>query len=259
MIRKPCLCVLLVLVIVFEITYCPTLSKSKEKRIPIASGAFKYSSDYWNVYDRIVIINGQEVKVGNVMFATNCYAYAFNFKKNPKTGEKYCIDNNNIGLQPGELSKSSSYIPKMTKITKSEIVGRVASDMQAINYKFTELKGKTLYSKIKNKKTSLVCLVTTKYPKFKKVFDKKKKIAYYYLKDYHWYRQDKDGYWSHKRGRTKVIRVDSKKKKIKNPIKCNKTYVTKTNTIIRKDGIKYKKYYVYKYSGKGGIFKVKRK
>ena len=36
--------------------------------------------------------------------------------------------------------------------------------------------------------------------------------------DYHFYRQDKSGYWSHKPGRTDVIDVDSDGNKIKNPL-----------------------------------------
>jgi len=35
--------------------------------------------------------------------------------------------------------------------------------------------------------------------------------------DYHWWRQDKSGYWSHKPGSTEVVNIDASKKKIKNP------------------------------------------
>jgi hypothetical protein len=42
--------------------------------------------------------------------------------------------------------------------------------------------------------------------------------------DYHFYRQDKTGYWSHKPGRTDVIDYDANKKKIKNPLLANRKY-----------------------------------
>ena len=39
--------------------------------------------------------------------------------------------------------------------------------------------------------------------------------------DYHWYRQDKGGYWSHKPGRTPVKKLDASGKMIKNPAKAD--------------------------------------
>lgn len=42
--------------------------------------------------------------------------------------------------------------------------------------------------------------------------------------DYHFYRQDNTGYWSHKPGRTDTINLDSDGKKIKNPLLANRAY-----------------------------------
>ena len=42
--------------------------------------------------------------------------------------------------------------------------------------------------------------------------------------DYHWYRQDSNGYWSHKPGSSKVTNLDADDKKIKNPSKANRNY-----------------------------------
>ena len=42
--------------------------------------------------------------------------------------------------------------------------------------------------------------------------------------DYHFYRQDSNGYWSHKPGRENVINYDSDKQPIKNPMKANRKY-----------------------------------
>lgn len=42
--------------------------------------------------------------------------------------------------------------------------------------------------------------------------------------DYHFYRQDKNGFWSHKPGRTDVTNKDADGKKIINPTKSNRNY-----------------------------------
>lgn len=42
--------------------------------------------------------------------------------------------------------------------------------------------------------------------------------------DYHFYRQDDTGYWSHKPGRTEITDIDASKKKIINPKKANRSY-----------------------------------
>ena len=42
--------------------------------------------------------------------------------------------------------------------------------------------------------------------------------------DYHFYRQDHNGYWSHKPGRTNVINFDASGYKIINPLKADRKY-----------------------------------
>ena len=42
--------------------------------------------------------------------------------------------------------------------------------------------------------------------------------------DYHWYRQDKSKYWSHKPGSTDVVNTDADGKKISNPLKSNRNF-----------------------------------
>lgn len=42
--------------------------------------------------------------------------------------------------------------------------------------------------------------------------------------DYHFYRQEPDGSWSHKRGKTKVYKTDASNKIIKEPFKSNMDY-----------------------------------
>ena len=45
-----------------------------------------------------------------------------------------------------------------------------------------------------------------------------------YNTDYHFYRQDSNGYWSHKPGRTNVVNTDADNKLIINPEKANRDY-----------------------------------
>ena len=42
--------------------------------------------------------------------------------------------------------------------------------------------------------------------------------------DYHWYRKDSNGKWSHKRGMTDVINYDASNKSITNPQNANRNY-----------------------------------
>ena len=42
--------------------------------------------------------------------------------------------------------------------------------------------------------------------------------------DYHWWRLNSDGFWSHKPGATEVTDVDASGKKIKNPLLANRKY-----------------------------------
>ena len=57
------------------------------------------------------------------------------------------------------------------------------------------------------------------FPGFYKVF-----LALDPGNDYHWWRQNKDAFWSHKPGSTDVVNVDADGKKIKNPLKANRKY-----------------------------------
>ena len=49
--------------------------------------------------------------------------------------------------------------------------------------------------------------------------------------DYHWYRQNPDGTWSHKRGDTAVTDVDASNRIIWNPDTANKYYTEGANYI----------------------------
>ena len=56
-------------------------------------------------------------------------------------------------------------------------------------------------------------------PGFYKIF-----LALDRTEDYHWWRQDNNGYWSHKPGSTEVINTDASGKKIINPLLSNRNF-----------------------------------
>ncbi|MFU0826528.1 MAG: Peptidase-C39-2 domain-containing protein [Lachnoclostridium sp.] len=61
--------------------------------------------------------------------------------------------------------------------------------------------------------------------------------------DYHWYIQNRDGYWSHKRGLTEVSNLDASGKKISDPKSCDRNYGSLNYST-------FCGYYIVKYTGK---------
>lgn len=101
----------------------------------------------------------------------NCYAYSLNIYTS--AGHK---------LQPGEKAGST-----FTSLTKSSIVNAVGYDMPYLNKTFRA----SSYSEKPGYREYKVALVIAPNA------------------DYHWYRQDADGGWSHKRGLTAITFRDA--------------------------------------------------
>lgn len=125
----------------------------------------------------------------NVQHNHNCYAYVLNTIAGKRSGKP----------QPGYFS---NFPPLRTK------------DYNCI----------TFYERLKKDIPSLY--ITSFNEKCKKGFykgfiaiDTKKEDQ-----DYHFYRQDRNTYWSHKPGRQKAINYDASIKKIKNPATANRKY-----------------------------------
>lgn len=232
----------------------PIRISAATKKIPVSAGAYKYSPKSWNKVDYTDIYGNEH---GDILSATNCYVYALNIRKNPIYNKKYSEENGVIGSNPGDFSNNRKPLTEVG-INIKNVTVRFSDDMKKIGYKIKTIKVKNKYKKIKNKNTHLVYLVTTKKDKTYRIIDRINHIVYYFVADYHWYRQDKSGYWSHKRGHTKVINVDSKGKKILDPSLCKRYYVEyqKFNYII--DGEKYKVCNVCDYSGDGKMFSIKK-
>lgn len=113
---------------------------------------------------------------GNVQYSTNCYAYALDRRLGFSRGDK---------LQPGELSGQP--LSSSSDIEVSRIIELVEADAAAEGFVFESVSADEICSN----GTYKVALVVD--PKI----------------DYHWYRQNSDGKWSHKPGHTEVTNTDA--------------------------------------------------
>ncbi|WP_019133669.1 hypothetical protein [Kallipyga massiliensis] len=148
--------------------------------------------------NKILPLSGYELKYNPQYWNSykdraNCYTYALNYLagKNPAT------------QQPGYASGR-----KFTSCTGKAILEAAKRDVPYLS----GVKG--LRSASENQKPGkneykVALVIATEIGK---------------KKDYHWYRQDSDGYWSHKRGSTAITRTDASGKQIINPRKANRNY-----------------------------------
>ena len=114
----------------------------------------------------------------------NCYAYALNNQVYPGTNELW------YKQQPGEYSGNEVY----DFTNEAKMRAAVASDFAKYNEEFG---------------TNLVFQPIGKYDVCPAGTYKVALVAYSNNWDYHWYRQDADGYWSHKPGTTALTRYDN--------------------------------------------------
>jgi len=141
----------------------------------------------------------------------NCFAYAFDYVDLPDT--KLCTkDGCDVPFhQPG---RRSGY-PKWSKVKGKrcpDLIGRLKGDMPTIQ--------RTTFTRRCPRNSYKVAVVIDPN------------------NDYHFYRQDDDGMWSHKPGGTKAIRFDASKRPIYNPELADRDY--------RKEGnLNYKQFCSY--------------
>jgi hypothetical protein len=126
----------------------------------------------------------------------NCYTYAINQPFNPYTNEPY---SEYIQCQPGYLGGKGE-TPESTIFDK-RIIDLARKDLKLLGYELVE---STLEEYIDEE----VCW----------------KVAFCYDDscDYHWYRQNFNGTWSHKIGTKPVKNIDEDDNIISNPEKCNR-------------------------------------
>lgn len=114
----------------------------------------------------------------------NCYAYALNNQVYPGTNDLW------YKQQPGEYANAETW----NYSNEEEMRAAVLSDFAKYNEDFG---------------TNLVFQPIGKYDACPAGTYKVALVAYSNNWDYHWYRQDADGYWSHKPGTTPLTNLDN--------------------------------------------------
>jgi hypothetical protein len=121
----------------------------------------------------------------------NCYAYAMDV-----------ICANEIRLQPGSLAGAT-----YKKLTAASIIAAAKKDGPYLG------NGRTIRNSSENDTS------TSKSYKVALVLDTSGSLV-----DYHWYTQNSNGYWSHKRGWGSATDLDASGNYIINPRTCNRNY-----------------------------------
>lgn len=125
------------------------------------------------------------------VYRSNCYGYALNLIATD-TSDPYAGWLFQPGYKAGE---------EYTSLTKDAIIDTVEADMEVF--------GRTIRSSSYNETPG----------------ENEYKIALVIASnDYHWYRQDSSGYWSHKPGLTDITNKDASGNLITDPRTCNRDY-----------------------------------
>ena len=178
---------------------------------------------------------------GAVQGSTNCYAYAVDSRTGHTPGGK---------PQPGDTSGTATDFPVNCASTTSAVVkdGQPDAIKQAQRCPYNQQEKQPPPDK---PGYYLVALVqTSKGPGFAA-------DGNYYHNDYHWYRQDDDGSWSHKPGHDTARNVDATGAPITNPETASRRSVLGQvyNPAAKKDVdevIDYDRFCGYFYVKKGG-------
>ena len=125
---------------------------------------------------------------------SNCYSYAFNF-----------VEYGSEKLQPGEIHGT-----KYTSTSCTEIIKKMRNDYFGENIDDTTLK-----KELPKDRYKIALFIDP---------DKLRTGKNDRDQDYHFYRQDCDGSWSHKPGTNNAINEDASGDAITNPEEANKNY-----------------------------------
>ena len=136
---------------------------------------------------------------GTVQSRTNCYAYAINNQLD-KSGGLWVPKDNFLYQQPGQYAGNTIYQSDIT--TAGDLI------VNAVEDDFDE------YNSYNN--ADLVFIEIDKYDRCPTGSYKVALVVNPGV-DYHWYRQDADGYWSHKQGGNAISRYDNSNNLIIDP------------------------------------------
>ena len=153
----------------------------KAELLPTSGYELEYNPGKWNDGAR-------------TQYSTNCFAYSLDLQFNPITGEKFPAHpiwdgptSRGQGLSPGKLSGLER--------TPESFISVVAEDLKVLGWDFVPI-GETERAPQYAYKVALVIRTGV---------------------DYHWYRQNPDGTWSHKPGALGVTDLDFSGQLIINP------------------------------------------
>lgn len=179
-----------------------------KRSVPVPDNT-KYYPGFWNDGDRIQL-------------STNCYAYSIGCYKNPLTGGYFLrAGEGRFALQPGDLSNKP-----LPAVRSRYIIQNCKEDAKATGGIFIEATPETPKPEGAWKVALVVDLFT----------------------DYHWYRENPDGTWSHKPGSHPVTKLDASGKLIRDPQKCDRHYGT----------INYREFAGYFYVKPGKIINISK-
>ncbi len=178
-----------------------TSSSSTENGEKLIQGAYVLNDSYrdeWNLI-RMLPTNGYELDYneslwdGEVESKCNCYAYAINSQVYPGTNDFWSSRSEYAYQQPGLYAGYNMSV--RDDLYEEKLYDYVLQDYQTYNENFST---SLVFQRIGQYET---CPAGTY--KVALVVDKIGPLF-----DYHWYRQDSDGLWSHKRGNDHVKRTD---------------------------------------------------
>ncbi len=166
-----------------------------EYNFPLSGGELDYEPSMWN--DTII---GQFLwKNEYLKEKTNCYSYAVNAQINPSS-------NSLEFMQPGQATGKK--LNENDILDKNKILSLIKEDANKLGFIFSSIES--------NERCQEKCY------KVAFVIDNQYKKGDVYKYDYHWYRQNSDGTWSHKPGGTNVTKLDCDNKIIMNPLEANR-------------------------------------
>lgn len=171
---------------------CPKHTKLCPRKSPLSGWEPNYDPGKWN--------GKQEIRETH-----NCFAYALNIH-DPKQVDA-CRMNKDCNVpfhQPGSASGYSGFGAKNQK-TCSDMVQRILGDNPKIS--------RVPFEKKCPAHTSKIAIVVDPD------------------EDYHFFRQDSNGYWSHKPGGTPVTNLDADKSVIYDPALANRNYNSKNSKL----------------------------
>lgn len=163
--------------------------------LPLSGSEVDYNPNSWNNTK-----TSQFLWIKHYVYEySNCYSYAVNAQVNPTTHKLE-------PMQPGQASGITIYNNDLLDTNK--VLSAIKSDATRLGFEFNSIDANT------------PCPEGTYKVAF--VIDNQYSPGDYSKYDYHWYRQNSDGTWSHKPGRTQVRNTDNSNKIIMDPRTCNR-------------------------------------